>query len=291
MTQVQAPTPSILSRSYVHQQHVPFPDTAHSLETPSQHAFASHRTQPSPPHTTSTASHAWRTSRPAMVHAGSGGNTELRAQIRKEREAGRAATGQHKARQESTGACTSIPSGPEIKPSLSLSTLSATGAESSLSSKAITEGTDSTALTSAELPATEVVASQKQMTSKAASVAGKEEVAGPQPSNSQPQTSASAKRLSTGSAVLAAVRKLEEDARSRDIHHHTFQVARSTSTISMAENPSRSSKEQQRVKESDFAPVMSSSVSDTGFVGSPPESFDHSVSVASLRGRGQVLRY
>lgn len=238
-------------------------------------------------------SSSWGQGRQTIINASSGGNTELIVQIRMEREAGRTGVTMKSTREASIGSASAADAGEGRPATLSSSSSSVIsgGASNSLhnasrlTSKSGGSACDSTALTSAD---TQQLSATSEHVSEAQSA--KQQVDASYISNAQQfATSNAARRLSTGSAVLAAVRRLEEDARARDIAHQMFQATRTGSTASVGEPSATSAKEQE--KRSVDADGISSA---TPFVEhpkieQPPESFDQSVSVSEWLCRSASL--
>ncbi|CAO1624939.1 unnamed protein product [Parajaminaea phylloscopi] len=240
-----------------------------------------------------------------VFNSGSGGNTELRAQIRKEREASRVGNAGKAVREPSTASSSVSISAftTEAKTSLSEATLASSLPLSSASStdyeggpESAAKGTDPFAET-VQSSSIELPVHCKAPTVGQQSVTRSETDSDTAVSMQQthPATSTASKRLSTGSAVLAAVRKLEEDARARDIAHQTFRVQRSGSISSIGDAPTRVA----RVKGKDetvevtggMRPTVTSSRDLHQNIEQPPESFDQSFGLEALQAAFSAKYY
>lgn len=208
--------------------------------------MAHHRsgsTSNSPPPASSKSAAARLPTVSSTSSAGGGNNTELRAQIRKEREASKT----------NVLGVTGGGAGHSVKRELSSS-----------SSTASLAGTKQQPSTSQHVDA----AQPAQLDRRSSSSHLDGYMMAPPTQQAGPMSTAS-KRLSTGSAVAAAVRKLEEDAKARDAHHAVFSITRSGSTGS-AKAPSA------RERRSTDEVILEGGV---------PESYDHSVRPATSRAR------
>lgn len=202
-------------------------------------------TSNSPP-PTSTKSAAARL--PTISSGSGGGNTELRAQIRREREASKTnALGVVK--REPSGSSIASMAAPSMTrqhtQQMSDNDTTAIAGPSQLDRRTSSTHLDSYAAPPAAIPPS----------SSAGSMTAAAEPRIPA------STSKAAKRLSTGSAVAAAVRKLEEDAKARDAGHGVFSITRSGSTGSTKGPP--------RERRSTDEIALETAI---------PESYDHSVS-------------